>query len=235
MTGTNSTDAGTLNRLESRIGYRFNDRALLEQALTHKSHSRHHYERLEFLGDAVLGYVIAETLYTDHPELAEDALTLVRAQLVRRDTLSAIAGDLGLGEFLKLGTGERKSGGRQRASILADAVEAVIGAVSLDGGIEAAVALVQRLYGNHLKAVDSENVSKDAKTALQELLQGRSLALPAYEVVATAGSEHKRIFTVSCRVEDLGVQTTGSGSSRRAAEQAAAEAMVEQLGSDDHE
>lgn len=235
MTGTNSNDAQALNGLESRIGYRFNDRALLEQALTHKSHSSHHNERLEFLGDAVLGYVIAETLYIAHPELAEDALTLVRAQLVRRDTLSSIAGELDLGNFLKLGAGERKSGGRQRASILADTVEALIGAVSLDGGIEAAVALVQRLYGAHLQAVDSENVSKDAKTALQELLQGRSLALPVYEVVATAGSEHRRTFTVSCRVEDLGLETTGSGSSRRAAEQTAAEAMIEQLDTRDHE
>ena len=233
MTGTSTTDASALSRLESRLDYRFNDRALLEQALTHKSHSRRHNERLEFLGDAVLGYVIADTLFRNHPELAEDALTLVRAQLVRRDTLSGIAVEIGLGEYLKLGTGERKSGGRQRASILADTVEAVIGAVSLDGGIEAARTLVQRLYGTHLDAVDSDSVSKDAKTTLQELLQGRSLALPVYDVVATAGSEHRRTFTVSCRVEDLGLETTGRGSSRRAAEKAAAEAMIERLESDD--
>jgi len=232
VTGTNTTD-GTLSRLEKRIGYRFKAPALLEQALTHKSHSRRHNERLEFLGDAVLGYVIAETLYRNHPELAEDALTLVRAQLVRRDTLNEIAVGLGLGEFLKLGTGERKSGGRQRASILADSMEAVIGAVTLDSGIEAARSLVQRLYATHLEAVDSGNVSKDAKTALQELLQGRSLALPVYEVIATSGSEHRRTFTVCCRVEDLGLETTGRGSSRRAAEQAAAESMIIRLDSDD--
>ncbi|MGE0625458.1 MAG: ribonuclease III [Pseudomonadales bacterium] len=232
MTGTNTTD-GALSRLERRIGYRFSSQVLLEQALTHKSHSRQHNERLEFLGDAVLGYVIAETLYREHPGIAEDALTLARAQLVRRDTLSGIALELGLGDYLKLGTGERKSGGRQRASILADAVEAVIGAVSLDGGIEAARSLVQRLYASHLKAVDPGSVSKDAKTALQELLQGRALSLPVYEVTATGGSEHRRTFTVRCRVGDLALETTGTGSSRRAAEQAAAEAMIESLDSHD--
>ena len=232
MTGTNTTD-GALSRLERRIGYRFSSQVLLELALTHKSHSRLHNERLEFLGDAILGYVIAETLYREHPGIAEDALTLARAQLVRRDTLSGIALELGLGEHLKLGTGERKSGGRQRASILADAVEAVIGAVSLDGGIEAARSLVQRLYASHLKAVDPGSVSKDAKTTLQELLQGRALSLPVYEVAATGGSEHRRTFTVSCRVGDLALETTGTGSSRRAAEQAAAEAMIERLDSHD--
>ncbi len=233
MTGTNTTDASALNRLESRIGYRFRNRSLLEQSLTHKSHSRQHNERLEFLGDAVLGYLIADTLYQTHPELAEDALTLVRAQLVRRDTLNRIAVELELGDFLRLGIGERKSGGRQRASILADAVEAVIGAVSLDGGIEAARALVHKLYVTHLEAIDSRGVSKDPKTTLQELLQGRSLALPVYEVVGTSGSDHRRTFTVCCRVDDLELTTTGSGSSRRAAEKTAAEAMIERLGEHD--
>ncbi|HEY5646993.1 MAG TPA: ribonuclease III [Pseudomonadales bacterium] len=233
MTGTTTSKSDALARLQARLNYHFNDRALLEQALTHKSHSRQHNERLEFLGDAVLGCVVAEALYRQHPGLAEDSLTLLRAQLVKKDTLSGIAVELGLGEFLRLGSGERKSGGRQRGSILADALEAVIGAVSLDGGIEAARLLVHNVYGARLEGIDSDSVSKDSKTTLQELLQARSLPLPRYEVIATAGSEHKRTFTVSCLVEDLQLETTGRGSSRRAAEKAAAEAMIGRLG--DHE
>ncbi len=231
MSSSGSTKA--LDRLQARLRYRFQDPALLEQALTHKSHSRPHNERLEFLGDAVLGYVIGDALYREHPELAEDALTLVRAELVRRDTLCEIAGDLGLGEFLRLGVGERKSGGRQRASILADATEAIIGAVSMDGGIEAARRLVLGLYHPRLLAVSGQTVSKDAKTSLQELLQGKGMALPLYEVVATAGSEHRRTFTVSCQVPDLALTTTGEGSSRRHAEKAAAQAMLERMEADD--
>lgn len=233
MTGTTTSKNDALVRLQARLGYHFSDSALLEQALTHKSHSRRHNERLEFLGDAVLGYVIAETLYRQHPGLAEDSLTLLRAQLVKKDALSGIAVELGLGEFLRLGSGERKSGGRQRGSILADSLEAVIGAVSLDGGIEAARLMVHNVYGARLAGIDSDSVSKDSKTTLQELLQARSLALPRYEVIATAGSEHKRTFTVSCLVEDLQLETTGRGSSRRAAEKAAAEAMIGRL--DDHD
>ena len=216
-----------LQRLQRRLDYQFEDARLLGLALTHKSHSKAHNERLEFLGDAVLGYVIAESLYADQPQLAEDALTLLRASLVRKETLADVAMDVGLGEFLSLGSGERKSGGRQRESILADALEAIIGAVNLDGGIEAARTLVLELFAARLAQAGERGASKDPKTRLQELLQGRALALPVYEVVDTLGSQHQRTFTVSCRVADLDLTSTGHGSSRRAAEKNAAEAMIE--------
>ena len=215
-----------LERLESRLNYSFNDRRLLEVALTHKSHSRTHNERLEFLGDAVLGYAIAEALYSNQPDLAEDSLTLIRASLVRKETLAEVAQDIGLGAFLSLGSGERKSGGRQRASILADTLEAVIGAVNLDGGVEAARSLVLRLFEVRLTEAGEQGASKDPKTRLQELLQGKRLGLPVYQVVATQGSEHQRTFTVSCQVEDLNLTTTGEGGSRRAAEKSAAAHMI---------
>jgi ribonuclease-3 len=226
-----STRRAQLGRLEARLNYSFGIIATLDQALTHKSHSRQHNERLEFLGDAVLGYVIADSLYGDHPELAEDSLTIIRADLVRRETLAELAGGLGLGEFLKLGQGERKSGGRQRVSILADALEAVIGAVSIDGGLEVGRQLVLRVYEEQLANVRERRVQavKDAKTRLQEMLQAQSLPLPVYEVVETGGSEHQRTFTVACRVDALKLQTKGSGSSRRAAEKEAAQVMIGQV------
>jgi ribonuclease-3 len=222
------TKTAELSQLERRLGYTFENQELLLRALTHKSHSRQHNERLEFLGDAVLGYVIADTLYRDHPELAEDALTILRADLVRRETLGELGTTLGIGDFLRLGAGERKSGGKKRVSILADAVEAIIGAISLDGGLEAGRGVVLTIYGDLLKDVRARRIRavKDAKTQLQEFLQGRSLPLPVYDVVETSGSDHRRIFTVACRVESLDQVTTGTGSSRRAAEKEAAEAMI---------
>jgi ribonuclease-3 len=220
-----------LASLEARLGYEFRDKALLDQALTHKSHTRAHNERLEFLGDAILGYVIADVLYVDHQTLAEDALTIFRADLVRGATLGELALNLGLGEFLRLGAGERKSGGRQRTSILADAVEAIIGAVSLDGGIEAARRMVLKFYSVRLADLRSKPLSvvKDAKTQLQEFLQGRSMPLPVYEIVATRGSEHQRTFEVACRVDSLSLTTSGQGHSRRSAEKSAAQVMLEQV------
>ena len=215
-----------LRKLERRLGYEFNDTALFEQALTHKSHGTPNNERLEFLGDAVLGYVIAHELYLQHLTLAEDALTLMRASLVRKETLHQIATHLQIGDFLLLGIGERKSGGQQRASILADALEAIIGAVRLDGGIEAAGDLVTRLFEQRLQAVINQEF-KDPKTRLQELLQSRKLPLPGYEVIATSGSEHSRTFTVSCVVSELDLTTEGAGASRRDAEKVAAEIMIE--------
>ena len=226
VSSTSSNRDQALKRLQGRLGYQFEDGRLLELALTHKSHSRQHNERLEFLGDAVLGYVIADALYKDQTALAEDALTLIRAALVRKDTLAEVALDIGLGEFLSLGSGERKSGGRQRSSILADTLEAIIGAVNLDGGIEQARLLVLRLFAERLADAGERGASKDPKTRLQELLQGRALALPVYEVVAALGSEHQRTFTVSCQVADLALTTTGRGPSRRAAEKSAAAAMI---------
>ena len=231
MSSIDTSRIRELAHLEARLDYEFRDKALLDQALTHKSHSRVHNERLEFLGDAILGYVIADVLFADHQTFAEDALTIFRADLVRGTTLGELALDLGLGEFMRLGTGERKSGGHQRTSILADAVEAIIGAVSLDGGIEAARRMVLRLYSVRLADLRSRPVSvvKDSKTQLQEFLQGRSMALPVYEVVATSGSEHQRIFEVACRVDSLSLTTSGQGHSRRTAEKSAAQAMLEQV------
>jgi ribonuclease-3 len=224
-----SSNKNSLVRLQARLNHQFQDLSLLELALTHKSHSRRHNERLEFLGDAVLGYVIADALYRQQPDLAEDSLTLIRAALVRKETLAEVAQTLGLGEFLRLGTGERKSGGRQRASILADALEAIIGAVSLDTGVADAQALVLTLFSDRLQDAGARGARKDPKTQLQELLQARALELPEYEVIETVGSEHRRTFTVSCRVEALSRTTSGRGASRRAAEKAAARAMIEAL------
>jgi ribonuclease-3 len=231
VSSINTDRLARLSRLERRLHYAFSDKALLDQALTHKSHSREHNERLEFLGDAVLGYVVADVLYADHPELAEDALSIIRAELVRKETLGNLAQELGIGEYLRLGAGERKGGGRERVSILADALEAIIGAVSLDGGLEAARALVLELEAGPLSKIRerSTRAVKDAKTRLQELLQAASRPLPVYEVVATSGAEHRKTFTVSCAVDSMSLTTTGSGSSRRAAEKAAARAMIERV------
>lgn len=217
-----------LRKLERRLDYQFNDAALLEQALTHKSHGSVNNERLEFLGDAVLGYVIAHELYVHYDDLAEDALTQMRANLVRKESLHQVALALKLGDYLRLGVGERKSGGRERASILADALEAIIGAVRLDGGVEAATGLVLALFAEKIADAAAEEF-KDAKTRLQELLQSRKLELPVYTVTQTSGSEHRRSFTVSCEVADYSLVTSAEGRSRRDAEKAAASAMIDRL------
>ena len=184
------------------MNHQFKDLSLLELALTHKSHSRRHNERLEFLGDAVLGYVIADALYRQQPDLAEDALTLNRAALVRKETLADVAQTLGLGEFLRLGTGERKSGGRQRMSILADTLEAIIGAVSLDSGMADAQALILSLFSDRLREAHTRGAKKDPKTRLQELLQARALELPEYEVDRYGGVGSSTALSPSaCRVE----------------------------------
>ena len=203
-------------------GYRFGDPQLLRQALTHRSHSATHNERLEFLGDAVLNCAIAEGLYRRHPELDEGSLSRVRASLVNRDSLAALAGDLGIGPRLALGEGEIRSGGSERPSTLADAVEAVIGAIFLDGGFDAARGFTLAVFDRLLDAVDPRIAGKDAKTLLQELLQARHLPLPAYRVIATAGEAHAQSFRVECSVPGLGILTVGEGPSRRSAEQAAA-------------
>lgn len=217
-----------LEKFERRINFRFSDISLLEQAVTHKSFARVNNERLEFLGDAVLGYVIADALFATYPDVAEDDLTLMRANLVRRETLYEIATELGIGDCLQLGLGERKSGGRDRASILADALEAVFGAVALDGGMEAARNVILALFSGRLAAAIAEE-TKDPKTRLQELLQARKFDLPVYEVVDMTGSEHRRSFVVSCAVQALSLASQGTGRSRREAEKMAAMAMLEQI------
>jgi ribonuclease-3 len=208
--------------LLARLGYRFQDPHLLRQALTHRSHSNPHNERLEFLGDGVLNCVIASLLFHRFPELPEGHLSRLRANLVNQDSLSRLALSVDLGEHLLLGEGELKSGGFRRPSILADALEAVLGAVFLDGRFEAAAAMVERLYQPLLAELDPRMHGKDPKTLLQELLQARHLPLPRYNVVSVRGEAHEQQFQVECLIPELGIRTEGEGPSRRSAEQSAA-------------
>lgn len=217
-------------RLQSRLGYRFNDPKLLQQALTHRSHSTPHNERLEFLGDSILNFIIAAELYGRFARLREGELSRLRASLVREQSLHDIATRIALGDYLRLGEGELKSGGFRRPSILADSVEALIGAVYLDGGYEAARAVVLSLYGELLDTLDpSVTADKDPKTQLQEWLQSRKHPLPQYNVVATHGAAHDQRFEVECVIPALNVRTLGSGTSRRLAEQEAARRAHEVL------
>ena len=218
--------------LLERLGYGFDDGGLLDQALTHRSVGAHNNERLEFLGDAVLGFVIAEFLYRAEPDAHEGRLTRLRAHLVRRETLAAIARELQLGEVLRLGPGELKSGGRGRDSILADAFEAVIGAIYLDSGMSACRGVLETLYRDRLLRAAREVGLKDPKTRLQEALQGRGSALPQYTVVELGGSAHEQSFTVECQVDGIPRPVTGFGSSRRKAEQDAASRALEALDGD---
>ncbi|MDR0480204.1 MAG: ribonuclease III [Burkholderiaceae bacterium] len=217
--------------LQQRLHYRFQDARLLARALTHRSFSASHNERLEFLGDAVLNLAVAHRAFEALQGYPEGDLSRVRAQLVREESLHGLALRLGLPEALQLGEGERRAGGRERASILADALEAIIGAVYLDGGYPAAQALVGRLLEGVAITPSLAAAAKDAKTALQEWLQARRMALPRYEVVAITGAEHQQTFDVRCTVEALGRRShaQGQGTSRRAAEQTAAATMLTQL------
>jgi ribonuclease-3 len=219
--------------LQQRLGHRFGSPALLERAVTHRSFGAEHNERLEFLGDAVLATAVSSLLYQRFAGSDEGDLTRVRAHLVREDSLHRLALALGLPEALRLSEGEARGGGAQRASILADALEAVIGAVFLDGGYEAAFAVVQRLFGEVLQATEVESWAKDAKTELQEWLQARRLAVPAYRIVATRGEKHAQTFEVECAVPALGLAQHGEGRARRAAEQEAARRMLDQLKASD--
>ncbi|XOV82086.1 MAG: ribonuclease III [bacterium] len=219
--------AAELDRLQRQLGYRFSNPALLQQALTHKSYSKDNNERLEFLGDAVLGYLIGHRLYRLEKQHAEDALSLMRANLVRGSSLADVAKRINLAACLRLGTGERKSGGRQRNSILADALEAVIGAIHEDknGGIAACRTVVERLFEDRINGLDPQNL-KDAKTRLQELLQAAALDLPEYRVSQIEGADHQRAYTVTCEIPVLSIQCDATASSRRRAEQAAAARML---------
>lgn len=216
-------------RLEESVGYGFSRPELLEQALTHRSHGTPHNERLEFLGDSVLNCVIAAELYERFGDLPEGDLSRLRARLVRQEALHEMAQGLGLGEYLRLGEGELKSGGSTRPSILADAFEALIGAIFLDGGFASAADAVKRVYRPLLAGLDPQDLGKDPKTLLQELLQARRIALPQYAVLATRGAAHSQNFEVECVIPALSVRTTGSGSNRRAAEQEAALRAFEQI------
>lgn len=213
--------------LQQRLGHPFKDASLLQQALTHRSHSALHNERLEFLGDSVLNCVVASLLFERYDKIDEGDLSRLRANLVKQQSLYEIAQRLELSQFLRLGEGELKSGGFRRPSILADTLEALFGAIFLDSGFEAARAVIRSLYVPVLEHVDPKTLGKDAKTLLQEFLQGKKIPLPQYNVIATHGAAHSQEFEIECLVPKLDIQVFGTGGSRRAGEQAAAKLALE--------
>lgn len=213
-------------RLEKALGHGFSAPELLRQALTHRSHGSPHNERLEFLGDSVLNCVVAALLFERFGALTEGDLSRQRANLVRQESLARIAQDLSIGDCLRLGEGELKSGGAQRPSILADALEAVFGAIFLDAGFEAARTAIGRLYQPLIAQLDPRDSGKDAKTVLQEILQGRKLPLPQYALLTTRGEAHAQEFEIECAIPSLGIRARGTGGSRRTAEQAAAKSAI---------
>jgi ribonuclease III len=218
-----------LDTLQSRLQHHFSDPDLLTLAVTHRSFSADHNERLEFLGDSVLNLAVAHLLFERLSELPEGDLSRVRANLVKQDTLHGLALKLGLAEALRLGEGELRSGGQRRPSILADALEAILGAVYLDAGYAVAEALVHRLFESVAINPTMQAAAKDPKTELQEWLQARKMRIPVYRVVGTTGAAHQQTFEVECEITELGMTQRGMGGSRRAGEQAAAAAMLENL------
>lgn len=219
-----------LRRLEAALGHGFAQPELLSRALTHRSYGSPNNEQLEFLGDSILDCVISASLCRRFPELREGELSRLRANLVRQESLADLARRLDLGSCLRLGEGELKSGGADRPSILADALEAVLGAIFLDGGFPPASAAIERLYERSLDEIDPAKAGKDPKTALQEILQGRRLPLPRYRLLATRGEAHAQEFEVECDVPELKVRCTGKGTSRRLAEQQAAQRAIAAMG-----
>ncbi len=216
--------------LARSLGYEFQDPTLLDAAVTHRSAGSGNNERLEFLGDAVLGHVVAQWLFNACPQASEGQLSRLRASLVKRETLADIARGLDLGDYLRLGSGELKSGGFRRDSILADALEAIFGGILLDGGFERCRACIHRLYAGRLESLSAADERKDPKTRLQEYLQSRKLALPVYTMTRVSGKAHHQQFVVECRIDALECASSGSGTSRRKAEQSAALGMLERLG-----
>ncbi len=215
--------------LDKALHYRFNDTGLFTRALTHRSAAGRNNERLEFLGDAVLDFVISEALFEMRPDASEGDLSKLRSSLVKDTSLASLATNLGLGEHLILGSGERKTGGHRRESILADALEALFGAVYLDSGIAAAKELIERVFAERLEELPHADELRDPKTRLQEWLQARKLSLPEYDLVSTTGKAHAQTFAVTCTVNELSQTTEGTSTSRRGAEQEAARSMLERL------
>lgn len=215
--------------LREHFGCRLDNESLLEQALSHRSVGPRNNERLEFLGDAVLSYVVSDVLYARFPDADEGQLSRLRVSLVKGSTLAELAQEIGLGEYVRLGSGERSGGGRQRASILADTLEAVLGAIALDLGIDVARAAVLKVFSGRLEALDLSQAEKDPKTRLQELLQATGRPLPEYRLLQTEGEDHRRTFIVGCELSDSGDRAQGAGSSRRAAEQRAADELLRLL------
>jgi len=224
----------SIDRLQSVIDYQFNSEELLKTALTHRSYARtQNNETLEFLGDSILGLVISEHLYRRLGEATEGELSRMRASLVKESALARVARDIELGDYLYLGSGELKSGGFRRESILSDAMEALFGAIYLDAGFIQCRDTILYLYRDYLATLPAPGNLKDPKTALQEYLQGRGLDLPEYVVVKTEGKSHDQTFTVECRVHSLGMVTEGLGASRKKAEQSAASVAMKQASGDD--
>lgn len=215
--------------LSTKLGYQFANTSLLLSALTHRSKNSDNNERLEFLGDSILGFVIADALYNRFPTASEGELSRSRSHLVRGDTLAKLAKKLELGDFLRMGPGELKSGGYRRNSILADAFEALIGAIFLDGGLDPARVFIQKNFTEIFASLSLEHVAKDPKTQLQEYLQARKMEIPLYEVLSTSGDAHQQTFCVKCVIDKLGIETQGIGGSRRKAEQIAAKAALDQI------
>jgi len=216
-----------LDKLQQAIGHNFRDIALLKLALTHRSRGSKNYERLEFLGDSILGFVVADWLYKKYPDLAEGKLSRIRSTLVRKETLAKVARNLSLSSYLILGEGELKSGGFNRDSILADAVESIIGALYLDSGFKRALAFIEKNFEVHLKSISADSTYKDPKSRLQEAMQKKGYKLPAYEIIETSGEQHNQIFTVECTLPDLSIVCKATASSRRAAEQEAAASAID--------
>lgn len=215
-----------LNILQERLNYTFNDKSLLKRALTHKSAHHHNNERLEYLGDAILSFIIADLLYQQFPLATEGELTRARALLVRKATLSELAHEFSLGTYLNLGVGEQRSGGFRRESILADALEAIMGAIYLDSDFPTARACIQQWFASRLQALAPEKQEKDPKTQLQEWLQANQKLLPNYKIISIIGEPHAQTFTVGCEVEGVAQMVEGVGSSRRIAEQQAASKVL---------
>lgn len=216
-------------RLEAALGHGFGRPELLRQALTHRSFGSPHNERLEFLGDSVLNCAVAGYLYQRFADLKEGELSRLRANLVRQEALVEIAQGLELGDLLRLGEGELKNGGARRPSILADALEAIVGAIYVDAGFDAARAVIERLCEPAMARIDPNDTGKDPKTALQEILQGRHLPLPRYSLLATRGEAHAQEFEMECVIAELGIRSTGTGGSRRIAEQQAAQRAISEI------
>jgi ribonuclease-3 len=218
-----------LSNLEKTIAYKFKDKALLETALTHRSMGHGNNERLEYLGDAALGFIITDSIFEKFPQATEGELTRLRASLVKGETLARLGRDLGLGDYIKLGPGERKSGGWRRDSILANTFEAIIGAIYLDADMEVCRKCVISLYQQLLSKVSPDTLNKDPKTTLQELLQSRRLELPVYSVTSESGDAHERLFNVTCTIIEPDISVQAQGRSKRLAEQSAAEKALLEL------
>ena len=217
------------SKLTHALGYQFQRAELLQTALTHRSANSQNNERLEFLGDSILNFVIASELYNIYPKLAEGDLSRIRASLVNKEGLALVANDLKLGDYLILGSGELKSGGFRRDSILADAVEAIFGAVYTDDGFDSCKDLILRLYKTQLENIPDPSLLKDPKTRLQELLQSRKLPLPEYVVTSVTGQAHNQAFNMQCHIKEAGITTQGIASSRRKAEQQAADKAISEF------